>query len=162
MARVQPHVLRLVLVAVAFVCGLVFFLDPAGITTSTLASSSALAQDYLPGNADAVTHVVLFQFKKGASPASVDVACAKFMALKDTCQSPVTRHPYIRSIAGGRDNSIETLQNGLTHGFVVEFESAAERDYYVNMDPAHQSFKKDIEALVEKVTVVDFTNGRFR
>lgn len=53
------------------------------------------------------------------------------------------------------------IQGGLTHAFVVEFETAAERDYYVNLDPVHQSFKKDIEPFVEKVTVVDFTNGAF-
>lgn len=98
----------------------------------------------------------------------------------------MAQQPYIRKISGGRDNSPEGLQvgdrppkradktpdswqkltqmvtqGGLTHAFVVEFESAAERDYYVNLDPIHQTFKKDIEPFVEKVTVVDFTNGAF-
>ncbi len=34
-----------------------------------------------------------------------------------------------------------------------------DRDYYVKNDPTHQAFVKSIGGIVEKVTVVDFTDG---
>jgi hypothetical protein len=49
----------------------------------------------------------------------------------------------------------------MTHGFVVEFASVEDRDYYVTEDPAHMAFVKSIEALVEKATVVDFNDGAY-
>jgi hypothetical protein len=53
------------------------------------------------------------------------------------------------------------LQNGITHGFVVEFASREDRDYYVKEDPTHQAFVKSIEDLVEKAIVVDFNDREF-
>ena len=53
------------------------------------------------------------------------------------------------------------LQNGITHGFVVEFGSVEDRDYYVKEDPTHQAFVKSIEDLVEKAIVVDFNDKVF-
>ena len=50
-------------------------------------------------------------------------------------------------------------KNGITHGFVAEFASAEDRNYYVNTDPTHQAFVKSIDELVEKAIVVDFSNG---
>lgn len=47
----------------------------------------------------------------------------------------------------------------MTHGFVVEFASAADRDYYVSDDPAHRAFVQSIDGLVEKAVVVDFQDG---
>lgn len=52
-------------------------------------------------------------------------------------------------------------QNGLTHAFVVQFANPDDRNYYVETDPAHRAFRKTIEPLVEKVTVLDFTHGTF-
>lgn len=49
-------------------------------------------------------------------------------------------------------------QDGLTHGFVTEFSSAEDRDYYVTTDPVHQAFVKSIGDVVEKAVVVDFSN----
>ncbi|KAF4450969.1 stress responsive a b barrel domain containing [Fusarium albosuccineum] len=105
-----------------------------------------------------VTHTVLFQLKADAKPEDVKAACDRFLALKDNCIHPSSNTPYITSLKGGRDNSPEGLQNGITHGFVVEFSSADDRDYYVKTDPAHKAFSKSIRDLVEKVIVVDFTN----
>jgi Stress responsive A/B Barrel Domain. len=49
----------------------------------------------------------------------------------------------------------------LTHAFVVQFENHNDRDYYVQHDPVHKAFKKEIEPIIEKVTVLDFINGEF-
>ena len=52
-------------------------------------------------------------------------------------------------------------QNGMTYGFVAEFASSEDRDYYVNDDPAHVAFKESISDVVAKAIVVDFTPGSF-
>jgi hypothetical protein len=83
------------------------------------------------------------------------------LSLKDNCLAPNSNYPYVKRIQGGKDNSPEGLQNGLTHAFVVEFANANDRNYYVEQDPAHQAFKKELEPLVEKTVVLDFTNGSF-
>ncbi|GAB1320904.1 hypothetical protein MFIFM68171_11114 [Madurella fahalii] len=106
-----------------------------------------------------VTHTVLFQFKADAKPEDVKAACDRFLALKETCLHPTSNSIYIKSLKGGKDNSPEGLQNGATHGFVVEFDSVEDRDYYVSTDPTHQAFVKSIGDLVEKAIVVDFVDG---
>ncbi|KAK3505472.1 stress responsive A/B barrel domain-containing protein [Neurospora crassa] len=163
MRGTQPHVLRL-FVAILAAVGLILFFDPLNLG---LASSSAIGNFYPTDNraggwfmSSTITHIVLFKFKADAGAERIKTISNRFLGLKEQCVT-MTQQPYIRKISGGRDNSPEGLQGGLTHAFVVEFESAAERDYYVNLDPVHQSFKKDIEPFVEKVTVVDFTNRAF-
>lgn len=44
----------------------------------------------------------------------------------------------------------------------MEFESAEDRDYYVNEDPTHDEFKKLAGKVLEKAQVVDFTAGVFK
>lgn len=83
------------------------------------------------------------------------------LALKEKCVNPTTGKPYIVSSKGGLDNSIEGLQGGITHAFVVEFESDEDRDYYVNKDPAHAAFVKSLGGIIEKAQVIDFSAGVF-
>jgi hypothetical protein len=52
-------------------------------------------------------------------------------------------------------------QAGITHGFVVEFESAEDRDYYVSKDPTHVAFTKVAGEVLVKAIVVDFNPGSF-
>ncbi|KAJ7244196.1 stress responsive A/B barrel domain-containing protein [Mycena haematopus] len=106
-------------------------------------------------------HIVLFQFKAEASPEATQEACARMLSLKEGCVHPESQQPYIKSLTGGKDNSFEGLQNGIQYAFVVEFESTAERDYYVGTDPVHQAFVKSISAIMEKVIVVDYEVGQF-
>ena len=96
--------------------------------------------------------------------------------MKDNCIHPTTKTPYILSLKCGKDNSPEglqvrhvfcrkqhqladKLQHGLTHGFVVEFASPEDRDYYVTKDPTHQEFVKSLPNVLEKITVLDFSDG---
>lgn len=53
------------------------------------------------------------------------------------------------------------IQAGLTHGFVVEFASAEDRDYYVHKDPAHLDVGKFIGQIAQTVRVVDYEPGKF-
>jgi hypothetical protein len=52
-------------------------------------------------------------------------------------------------------------QSGITHGFVVEFESAGDRDYYVFKDPTHIAFTKVASEVLANAIVVDFNPGSF-
>ncbi|KAL2203395.1 dabb-domain-containing protein [Sarocladium strictum] len=106
-----------------------------------------------------ITHTVLFQIKADAQPADVKALCDRFLALQADCIHPTTKAPYLASVKGGRDNSPEGKQDGITHGFVVEFNSAEDRDYYIKTDPAHLAFVESIGDIVEKAIVVDFSNG---
>lgn len=56
---------------------------------------------------------------------------------------------------------IDDYKNGITHAFVVEFASAADRDYYVKEDPTHKAFVQSLNGVIEKAQVVDFTDGVF-
>ncbi|KAF5988007.1 hypothetical protein FBULB1_1648 [Fusarium bulbicola] len=87
-----------------------------------------------------ITHTVLFQFKDNVDQKDITRTCDDFLQLKDLCIHPTSKKPYITSLQGGKDNSPEGMQNGITHGFVATFESAEDRDYYVKTDPAHQAF----------------------
>ena len=44
----------------------------------------------------------------------------------------------------------------------MQFANTDDRNYYVEKDPVHDAFKKEISAIVEKVGVLDFTNGNFQ
>lgn len=97
------------------------------------------------------------------------------LALKDTCIHPQTQAPYMKSYGGGKNNSPEgaavslsnlsrvaqltRIQGGLQYGFVSEFESEADREYYLNKDPSHLKFVEDVGKIVEKATVFDFEPG---
>lgn len=57
-------------------------------------------------------------------------------------------------------NNCENKQKGFTHLFVMEFENAADRDYYIGPDPTHQVYKNFLEGIpVGEVQVLDFTDG---
>lgn len=61
------------------------------------------------------------------------------------------------------DSMIRTMtdrrKGGLTHGFVVEFASAEDRDYYLFKDPAHLGFVKKNSPHIADVRVVDYEKG---
>ncbi|KAH8599407.1 hypothetical protein B0O99DRAFT_669332 [Bisporella sp. PMI_857] len=109
----------------------------------------------------ALVHIVLFKFKSSLSSDVIKAACARMLALKESCIHPTSQEPYILESSGGKDNSPEGLQDGLSHGFVVKFASERDRDYYVKEDPVHQTFVKSLDGLIEKVTVVDYEQGNF-
>ncbi|KAL7947690.1 stress responsive A/B barrel domain-containing protein [Trichoderma barbatum] len=108
-----------------------------------------------------ITHTILCQFKAEVKADDIKAVCKQFFALKDDCIHPTTGTGYIISLKGGKDSSIEAMQQGLTHGFIIEFASAEDRDYYVKTDPAHQAIVKSLQDIVENVIVVDFSDGMF-
>jgi hypothetical protein len=53
------------------------------------------------------------------------------------------------------------LQGASTHGFVVEFENATDRNFYVEKDPVHEEFAKSMGPHVQDIRVVDYEPGMF-
>ncbi|KAI1192192.1 stress responsive A/B barrel domain-containing protein [Nemania serpens] len=104
-----------------------------------------------------VNHLVMFQFKADASAEEVEKTYLGMLSLRDNCLHSTTQKPYIKSLTGGKDNSPEGLQNGIQYAFVVEFESTADRDFYVHNDQAHKTFVTNAWPIIEKAIVVDYS-----
>ncbi|KAH8422600.1 Dabb family protein [Aspergillus melleus] len=134
----------------------VFWLHPFSFSTIPLQHLGQTSKSNM-----SITHIVLFQFKSEASAEAINDACDRMLALRDKCLHPSSQKPYIQTSSGGRDNSPEGIQGGITHAFVIEFATAEDRDYYVAKDPAHQEFIRSLDGLIEKAQVIDFTNGVF-
>ena len=62
---------------------------------------------------------------------------------------------------GDRQQSDLAEQNGISHAFVLQFHSIEDRDYYVNDDPVHKTFKEAAASALEKAIVIDYQNGVF-
>ena len=96
-------------------------------------------------------HVVLFKFKDDAPPADVKALEDQIMAMK-------SQIPTIKTIEWGKDCSVENLQDGLTHAFLVTFENPDGLKVYLP-HAAHQAVVKSLTPLKEKVLVFDYVAG---
>ena len=118
-----------------------------------------------------VTHVVAFRFK--ADDASRAQIPAVVQAFKDLEAQSVTAsdppHRLITALHAGQNDSLEQLSFGkkgeaqdrtTEFTFVLTFASVADRDRYVDRDPAHQAFKQLVGPLLDGGTdgvfVTDF------
>ncbi|KIX05245.1 uncharacterized protein Z518_06117 [Rhinocladiella mackenziei CBS 650.93] len=106
-----------------------------------------------------IVHMVLFKLKSSLTDAEKKEFCDDMLSLRQTCLHPTSNKPYIVSSSGGIDDSPEGVQGGFTHGFVVEFASKEDRDYYVTTDPIHQAFVKKNGARFDDVRVIDYEKG---
>lgn len=105
------------------------------------ASSAKKAQKML-------RHVVMFQFKDDADPADIEKVEKAFAALPAKIDS-------IKDFEWGKNNSPEGLNDGLTHCFLVTFDSEQGRAKYLP-HPAHKAFVEVLKPVLEKATVIDF------
>jgi hypothetical protein len=99
-----------------------------------------------------VKHMVSFKFKESASAEDIKKVETEFKALKK-------KIPQINSFAWGKNHSPEKLNKGHTHGFLLTFNSEADRDAYL-VHPDHKEFGKLVGPLLEDVFVLDFTAGK--
>ncbi|RWA11211.1 hypothetical protein EKO27_g3914 [Xylaria grammica] len=109
----------------------------------------------------AIYHIVMFKFKALLPPEEVKVACDGLLALGERCVHPTTKAAYVKVLGGGKDNSLEGLQNGFTHCFVFKFENKEDHKYYAESDPTHQEFIATMKEKIDKVQVLGFTPGEF-
>ena len=94
-------------------------------------------------------HIVLFKFKPETTPQKVAEIVAAFEELP-------TKIKEIKGFQWGTNNSPEKLDKGLTHAFILTFDSEKDRDTYLP-HPAHKAFGGIVGPWLADVTVVDFT-----
>jgi hypothetical protein len=93
-------------------------------------------------------HVVMFKFKDGTSSQQIKEIEDAFRMLPDKIDA-------ICDFEWGTDVSVENLQQGITHCFLVTFRSDADRAEYIP-HPAHKEFGKMLGPHLDKVLVVDY------
>ena len=93
-------------------------------------------------------HVVLFKFKEDADPEAVEKAITAFAELP-------SKIPQIKDFEWGVNNSPEGLNKGLTHCFLLTFDSEEGRDIYLP-HPDHKAFGSLLGGILDDVTVVDY------
>lgn len=121
-----------------------FLLTLALIAAVTL---SAPAADK-PMKSNKLVHMVSFKFKASAQPAQIDAVVAAFGALPKKIKE-------IKSYEWGTNVSPEKHDKGFTHGFILTFKTAADRDAYL-VHPEHQAFGKLVGPVLEDVFVIDY------
>ncbi|GAB4014949.1 Dabb family protein [Spirosoma koreense] len=97
-----------------------------------------------------VQHIVLFKFKPETTPEKLKEILAAFEALPSKIKQ-------IKGFQWGTNNSPENHAHGLTHAFILTFDSEKDRDAYLP-HPAHKEFGTIVGPWLADLTVVDFTN----
>ena len=93
-------------------------------------------------------HVVLFKFKETSTEEQINTVVKAFENLP-------SQIPEIIDFEYGTNNSPEGLNKGLTHCFLLTFQSEKGRDTYLP-HPAHKEFGKILGPHLDDVTVVDY------
>lgn len=95
-----------------------------------------------------IQHIVLFKLKP-------EVTTEKVTQLFELIAELQQLIPGITYFAGGADSSPEGLNQGYTHGFIMNFESVDARDIYLT-HPEHERVKTALLATIDGVLVFDF------
>jgi hypothetical protein len=100
-----------------------------------------------------VRHIVVFKYKKDATPEKIAQITAAFRDLK-------TKIPGITAFEDGVNNSPEGKNLGFTHVYQLTFDSVASRDAYLP-HAAHKKFGELLGSLgvLEDAFVVDYVAG---
>jgi len=136
----KKYGLTLVLMLGILACG--FTTKEAEKTEKKVVMETAQPQDSV------LRHVVLFKFKEGTAPEKVQEIVDAFSALP-------SKIPEIASYEWGLNNSPEGLNKGLTHGFLLTFNSEADRATYLP-HPDHKAFGELLTPHLDDVTVLDY------
>lgn len=106
-----------------------------------------------------ITHIVLFKYRSNIPWSAFEAHFDSFMALKTKSLHPKTGKPLIQSLKAGKNRSWEPFSKGMTHGFVLEFASQDDLDYYLTTEPVHREFSKNAGPLIEDSVVLDIVDG---
>jgi hypothetical protein len=98
--------------------------------------------------AQVLRHVVLLKFKEGTSVSDIRRVENAFSALPSKIDA-------IYDFEWGTDVSVENLQKGFTHCFVVTFLSEADRAAYLP-HRAHRELGEILKPYLDEVMVVDY------
>lgn len=104
------------------------------------------------GSGPVLRHVVLFAWKSATPLETIHSIENAFRALPGEI-------PEIKDFEWGTDVSVENKSQGLTHCFLLTFESESARDAYLP-HPAHKAFGDFIRPHLDKVLVLDYWSLR--
>src|SRR5689334_18579138 len=93
-------------------------------------------------------HVVSFKFKESATKEQIKQVEDAFAGLKKKIKE-------IKDYQWGTNVSPEKHDKGFTHGFILKFDSAKDRDAYL-VHPDHKEFGKLVGPVLADVFVIDF------
>ncbi len=96
-------------------------------------------------------HVVMFKFKGDASTGDVQAIEKQIMDMEG-------KIPTIKTMEWGTDCSVENLQDGFTHCFIVTFADPAGLEVY-SPHPVHQEVVKSLKPIMDKLLVFDYVAG---
>jgi hypothetical protein len=112
-------------------------------------TTGALAADKeKPAHSDKLLHVVAFKYKPSATPEQIEASVEAFRALKKKISQ-------IQTLEWGTNVSPEKHDKGFTHGFVLSFKTAKDRDEYL-VHPEHKAFGKSLGPIIDDVFVIDY------
>jgi hypothetical protein len=117
----------------------------AGMALSGMAADAG-------GKGGKLKHVVAFKFKEGTSKEDIAKLEAAFKGLEKKIK-------VIKGFESGTNNSPEGLNKGFTHGWILTFNSEADRDAYLK-HPDHEEFGKLAKSMLADVFVIDFWSGK--
>ncbi|MBG86160.1 MAG: hypothetical protein CMO80_04585 [Verrucomicrobiales bacterium] len=120
----------------------------AVVAISLLGVTSSTAADAKKKKAGKLRHVVCFKYKEGTTKKKIAEIGREFRALKN-------KIPGITSFEMGENNSPEGLNKGITHCYLVTFESEEAREAYLP-HPAHKAFVALLKPHLEDVFVIDY------
>ena len=94
-----------------------------------------------------IKHIVVLKYKPSITIEEQTQIFDKFLDLKNECKRD--GKTYIDSIiAGNCSNSVESLNQGFQHAFIVTFKNQSDYEYYIGkpffapFDPKHEEFKE--------------------
>lgn len=93
-------------------------------------------------------HFGVFQFKPEITKTQIDEAFVALVDLKN-------KIPGLQSVEHGPYKSAEGLNDGFTHGFIMTFDSAEDRDNYLP-HPDHLKVVDLVQPKLERLVVFDF------
>ncbi|MBN2113757.1 MAG: Dabb family protein [Acidimicrobiia bacterium] len=93
-------------------------------------------------------HVVLYRWKPETDP-------ERIREIEDAFRALPGKIPQIAGFEWGRDVSVQGLNQGITHCFVVTFASEADRDVYAT-HPDHLAYIAFSRPHVDTILVLDY------
>jgi hypothetical protein len=114
----------------------------------TVGMAMAQKGDPKPPGKGKLLHVVSFKFKESATKEQIKQVEDAFAGLKRKIKE-------IKEYQWGTNVSPEKHDKGFTHGFILRFDSAKDRDAYL-VHPDHKEFGKLVGPVLADVFVIDF------
>jgi hypothetical protein len=103
--------------------------------------TSSMDSSFPAAPSTTISHIVLFKYRADISWTDLEAHFSAFLALQTQCLNSSGK-PYMLSMRMGKNRSRETLNKGMTHGFILEFASQDDLDYYLSTDPVHAAFSR--------------------